>query len=216
MSSYREYTEHPETKQPELAEWLDNYFGNHNYGVRFPSDGKVFRADEFDWLKASDADPLSPIVGTPLDPRNEMPITILLTEKGSYFDNPMHELKEEDGKETITTKHEDGRQDVKITVNRLDLKDPTPEDKIAEEKIIDALSNTKVGVLVIHAQTRQNIYFTCPIPSVRKNSQMVIDNFLTAYPEYRMKAELNGEKVEDQFIIIESAVVTEPPKVTKL
>ena len=49
MSSYLKSTQHPETGKVEHAEWLDDYFGQHNYGVRFPSDGKVFRADEYDW-----------------------------------------------------------------------------------------------------------------------------------------------------------------------
>lgn len=31
---------------PEIARWLDDHFGRHSYGVRFPSDGKVFRASD--------------------------------------------------------------------------------------------------------------------------------------------------------------------------
>ena len=36
------HTKHPETGKVELAIWMDDYFGNHNYGVKFPSDGKIF------------------------------------------------------------------------------------------------------------------------------------------------------------------------------
>lgn len=41
MSSYRKLTRNPETGLWENAEWLDDYFGLHRYGVRFPSDGSV-------------------------------------------------------------------------------------------------------------------------------------------------------------------------------
>ncbi len=41
MSSYVKLTMHPESGQWEEAEWLDDHFGHHNYGVRFP-DGMVY------------------------------------------------------------------------------------------------------------------------------------------------------------------------------
>lgn len=41
MSNYFQLTQHPDTGKMENAEWLDDYFGKHKYGVRFP-DGKVF------------------------------------------------------------------------------------------------------------------------------------------------------------------------------
>jgi hypothetical protein len=41
MSNYIEDTYHPETGEVFAAEWLDDYYGRHRYGVRFP-DGKVF------------------------------------------------------------------------------------------------------------------------------------------------------------------------------
>lgn len=45
MSNYIEPTPHPDTGKVEDAEWLDNYFGRHRYGVRF-ADGKIYRAGE--------------------------------------------------------------------------------------------------------------------------------------------------------------------------
>lgn len=42
MSNYAAHTFHPKTGNIELAEWLDNYSGPHQYGVRFP-DGKIFQ-----------------------------------------------------------------------------------------------------------------------------------------------------------------------------
>lgn len=109
---------------------------------------------------------------------------------------------------SIETKHPDGRQDVTIQINRLDIKDRTPEDTEAEAKIIDAMSNTKVGVLVIYKYNNDNIYFTCALPNVRKNAEMVIE-------KYRKENMHLDVRVED-FIIVESAVVTNKPKVTTL
>lgn len=45
MSNYIALAKHPETGVVEHAEWLDDYFGKHQYGVRF-SDGKVFRSQQ--------------------------------------------------------------------------------------------------------------------------------------------------------------------------
>jgi hypothetical protein len=41
MSNYYSMAKHPDTGIEEMAEFLDDYYGKHNYGVRF-SDGKVF------------------------------------------------------------------------------------------------------------------------------------------------------------------------------
>ena len=45
MSNFQQATRHPETGVEEVADWLDDYFGRHRYGVRF-ADGKVFRETE--------------------------------------------------------------------------------------------------------------------------------------------------------------------------
>lgn len=83
-------------------------------------------------------------------------------------------VEHSEGKKTITTKHEDGRQDVEIVVNRLDLNDRTPEDTIAEEKIIDAMSKKIVTVVVIHKPTNESATFACPLPLVRKRAEEVV------------------------------------------
>lgn len=41
MSTYKRLTKNPETKQFELATWVDNHFGEHNYGVIFDSHPNV-------------------------------------------------------------------------------------------------------------------------------------------------------------------------------
>lgn len=40
MSSYKQQTLNPSTGKWEDAEWLDDYFSNHHYGVRF-ADGTI-------------------------------------------------------------------------------------------------------------------------------------------------------------------------------
>lgn len=45
MSNFYQPTLDPRTKKTVQAEWLDDYFGPHRYGVRFP-DGKVFSQRE--------------------------------------------------------------------------------------------------------------------------------------------------------------------------
>ncbi len=50
MSNYIRKTKNPITGQFEQAEWLDDYFGKHRYGVRFASeDDHVWIADSQDW-----------------------------------------------------------------------------------------------------------------------------------------------------------------------
>lgn len=40
MSNYKKLTRHPKTGEWVEADWLDDYFGPHHYGVKFP-DGTV-------------------------------------------------------------------------------------------------------------------------------------------------------------------------------
>ena len=55
MSSYMKLTRQPDGDQGwHMAQWLDDYFGRHQYGVFFPN-GKVYRADDYEW-EFSDAD----------------------------------------------------------------------------------------------------------------------------------------------------------------
>jgi len=172
MSSYQRKTQHPETLHFERAEWLDDYFGQHNYGVRFPSDGKVFRADEFKWEVSPEND--ESLVGT----HQGGAMTVEETEKGSRFDHPMHEVEEHaDGKRTITTKHEGGRQDVRVEVTRLDLKDPTPEDEAAGQKVAERLAKVAVRVVVIQKPSNDFASFECKLPEVRPAAMQVVKKF---------------------------------------
>jgi hypothetical protein len=53
MSSYREWAVHPRTKQIEKADYLDDYFGWHNYGVRF-HDGSVWPIEQVPRMSEAD------------------------------------------------------------------------------------------------------------------------------------------------------------------
>ena len=47
MSNYTQPTKHPETGEIEMADWLDDFFGPHRYGVLFP-DGRVWREQDIE------------------------------------------------------------------------------------------------------------------------------------------------------------------------
>ena len=48
-SDFTRLTKNPRTGEFEEAEWLDNYFGRHRFGVRFPSNGEVFDQRAHEW-----------------------------------------------------------------------------------------------------------------------------------------------------------------------
>ncbi len=45
MSSYAKITKHPVTGKYAKADWIDDYFAPHYYGVKFPDDDKVYPAE---------------------------------------------------------------------------------------------------------------------------------------------------------------------------
>ena len=54
MSNYSAPTRHPVTGAIEMADWLDDHDGKHRYGVRFPSDGKIYGGHECVEVKMTD------------------------------------------------------------------------------------------------------------------------------------------------------------------
>lgn len=52
MSNFFQLTKHPKTGLFVLAEWLDDYFGHHCFGVRFP-DGQVFSETDIDGIEVN-------------------------------------------------------------------------------------------------------------------------------------------------------------------
>lgn len=51
MSSYTALTKHPTSGQIKPAFWIDDYFGRHNYGVRFTDSDEVFPADQCEEMR---------------------------------------------------------------------------------------------------------------------------------------------------------------------
>ena len=49
MSSYLRRTKHPNTGEFLEAEWMDDFYGRRRYGVKFPNDEHVYRADDYDF-----------------------------------------------------------------------------------------------------------------------------------------------------------------------
>ena len=43
MSNYHALARHPITGEIRVADWLDDSFGHHIYGVRFPGDETIYR-----------------------------------------------------------------------------------------------------------------------------------------------------------------------------
>lgn len=48
MSNYSRLTKNPKTGKFEMADWLDDYYGEHIYGVRF-NDCEVYHVDRHKW-----------------------------------------------------------------------------------------------------------------------------------------------------------------------
>jgi len=60
MSNYSQKAKHPETGKWEIADYLDDYYGKHQYGVKF-SDGQVFPEEEIkEWTSDWGNTPLPP------------------------------------------------------------------------------------------------------------------------------------------------------------
>lgn len=77
MSNFVRRTRHPETGLFEDATWLDDYFGNHIYGVKFPNHERIYCEDEYEWefndppVNPEPSEP--PQTEPPADPTQEAP-----------------------------------------------------------------------------------------------------------------------------------------------
>ena len=54
MSTYIAPSKHPETGDIRPALWMDDHFGNHNYGVKFAPDSKIWEAKEIEQIPWDD------------------------------------------------------------------------------------------------------------------------------------------------------------------
>lgn len=59
MSTYIKKTKHPELKKFMDALWIDDYFGNHNYGVQFAGEETIYDMRENDF-KTNDREVTTP------------------------------------------------------------------------------------------------------------------------------------------------------------
>ena len=143
MSTYIQETKHPVTGAWELATWHDDYFGNHNYGVQFPSD-------------ASD-----PLGAKMFDPREHVMETRDTTDDGKVIENKQHP---------------DGRKDVTVQVNRLNVKETDPATmaakEVIEKKILPELANQKVTCTLIHKPTNDHFSFVTSRKNIRANTDV--------------------------------------------
>lgn len=157
MNSYIKPTVNPDTHAIEQAEWLDNYFGEHNYGMRFPSTGVVYRADEYEWTD----DPV-----------------LLAIRAVSCNTEFVTRSQTETGKRIETREHADGRKDVTVEVKSLDvdLSDPANAEakKVIEEQVLPALAQRQVTVTVIHKPTNDSASFVCSVVKVREYAEKVV------------------------------------------
>lgn len=157
MSSYIEKTVNPDTHEIEMAEWLDDHFGSHEYGVRFPSTGVIYKASDFEWI--DDAALLAR--------RAVKPTGMVITKEQTVA-----------GKRIETTVHEDGRRDVTIGVNTLDVEAKDPETaaakQIIEDKVLPAIANKQITVTVIHKPTTDSASFVCARKNVYEYALKVV------------------------------------------
>ncbi len=63
MSNFSRMTKHPKTGHLLLAEWLDDHYGHHRYGVRFP-DGTIFPETDIDAIEVNGIGAETSAVGT--------------------------------------------------------------------------------------------------------------------------------------------------------
>jgi 5-methylcytosine-specific restriction endonuclease McrBC GTP-binding regulatory subunit McrB len=54
MSTYKRETKHPITGEWGNATWMDDYFGQHRYGIKFDGEETVFKENEYEWETRDD------------------------------------------------------------------------------------------------------------------------------------------------------------------
>jgi hypothetical protein len=89
------------------------------------------------------------------------------------------EEKTGDGKNIVKTEHADGRKDVEVQVNSLDVDLSDPRNKkakeVIEERILPKIAQKQVTVTVIHTPTLDYASFVCQRQHVRDYTINLID-----------------------------------------
>lgn len=178
MSSFLKSTVNPDTHEIEMAEWLDNYFGERKYGVRFPSTGIVYREDDYEWTEDNN---------------------ILATRAVRTLRKIITRVKTELSKTIETREHDDGRKDVTVHVNTLDVE---PKDEatakakqVIEEQVIPAIADAQILVTVIHKPTNDSASFMCRRKHVRKYAEQVIEQREDKLTDHYCLVQNDGESV---------------------
>lgn len=128
---------------------------------------------------------------------------------GKIFDPRDVELETrehtEDGKSIETKTHPDGRKDVTIGVQMLDVKEDTEAGKKAKEHIEDvvipALADQDVLVVILHKPTNQHAERIVKAPHVRAFAQATVTAFNEALSKKHGIAGM--ESPSDEFVVIE-------------
>jgi hypothetical protein len=117
-------------------------------------------------------------------------------------------------KEIHTIEHPDGRKDVNIQVNRLDVDvhdEATRHAKdVIENQILPELAKSPVVVIVLHKPTNASAYKVVRLCDVRKYAETAVDVFMKT----QATAENMG-RVED-FVIIEYHIKHNEIKISSL
>lgn len=187
MSTYSKSTKHPDTGEwDDKALWMDDYFGNHNYGVHFQD-------------------------GTIVDPRD----TALETREVKIASVSLEEpevIEEQAGAHTATiTKHPDGRQDVKINVTRLDIEEDDElsmkAKKTIEEDVLPRIQEAKVQVVVIHRHSTASTSSMVALSRVREYAEFAVEMFKKEMPSAQKQDFIVVEVHEGSYLTRVSTLV---------
>lgn len=174
----------------EHAEWIDDYFGSHIYGVRFPSDGKVFREDDYHWEENK-----AKMCWVPHGRDDGKPITVEQTKAGKTFSE---------------TFYPDGRKDVTVKVNSLDVDMSDPRNaeakKVIEKRILPKIADKKLIVTLIHTPTRDHFTFICARKNVRANAEVAVKKHAGVFAPHALK----------DYMLVEHDVEAKEVKVTSI
>lgn len=126
MSSYYQTTKNPNTGKWEEAFWLDDYYGNHNYGVQFPSNPDIMvDPREIELEVDRDRDPEVPHPSNPsridyiprgLTPEKKQRIKFLVLHRPNRSTPEIYQLNKKSQNGTFTGMVVDIRLDIKNRV----------------------------------------------------------------------------------------------------
>ena len=135
--------------------------------------------------------------------------------KQTIFDARKYEFETReisgDGKEVKKTHHADGRKDVRIEVNMLDVNENDPATKkakeVIEKEVIPKLANKVVTAVLVHTPTHLSTSTKIKLPRVREWAEFAIGT---------LKSGAIANPRKEDFIVVEVDHDTGDARVTKL